>query len=152
MSSFVMFTHTRQTCVICRLFTDVNTVCVCVIGSLPSQRSFCFRHLRWDLLRIPFYPLLVTFCSNHWCCQVLDKEKRGYVEAEELTKLLTQEGKEEASNLRCSWTYPQGNLRPLWPGDPFSQEEVDEMLTALPDDKRIYYTDYITQLTFDPDS
>ncbi|CAG11017.1 unnamed protein product, partial [Tetraodon nigroviridis] len=59
--------------------------------------------------------------------EVLDKEKKGYLESEELTKYLTQEG------------------------EPFSQEEMDEMLTALSDNdkNRLYYTDYISQLTSD---
>lgn len=39
------------------------------------------------------------------------------------------------------------------PGEPFTQEEMDEMLTALTDhDKNfIYYKDIISQLTIDPD-
>lgn len=39
------------------------------------------------------------------------------------------------------------------PGEPFSQEEMDEMLTALADHENnlIYYKDLISQLTIDPD-
>ncbi|XP_041798535.1 dynein regulatory complex protein 8 [Chelmon rostratus] len=61
--------------------------------------------------------------------EVLDKEKKGYLEPEELTKYMTQEG------------------------ELFTQEEMDEMLTALTDhDKNlIYYKDIISQLTIDPD-
>ncbi|XP_026234116.1 dynein regulatory complex protein 8 [Anabas testudineus] len=61
--------------------------------------------------------------------EVLDKEKKGYLEPEELTKYMTQEG------------------------EPFTQEEMDEMLTALTDQEKnhIYYKDLISQLTIDPD-
>ncbi|XP_034079785.1 dynein regulatory complex protein 8 isoform X2 [Gymnodraco acuticeps] len=61
--------------------------------------------------------------------EVLDKEKKGYLEHEELTKYMTQEG------------------------ELFTQEEVDEMLTALADHEKnvVYYKDLINQLTIDPD-
>ncbi|KAM9366698.1 dynein regulatory complex protein 8 [Symphorus nematophorus] len=61
--------------------------------------------------------------------EVLDKEKKGYLEPRELTKYMTQEG------------------------EVFSQEEMDEMLTALGDQEKslIYYKDLISQLTVDPD-
>ncbi|KAF3856368.1 hypothetical protein F7725_017091 [Dissostichus mawsoni] len=61
--------------------------------------------------------------------EVLDKEKRGYLEPEELTKYMTQEG------------------------EIFTQEEMDEMLTALADHEKnvVYYKDLINQLTIDPD-
>ncbi|GAA6220097.1 EF-hand calcium-binding domain-containing protein 2 [Lates japonicus] len=61
--------------------------------------------------------------------EVLDKEKKGYLQPEELTKYMTQEG------------------------EPFTQEEMDEMLTALADHEKnhIYYKDLISQLTIDPD-
>ncbi|KAL3058583.1 dynein regulatory complex protein 8 [Trematomus bernacchii] len=61
--------------------------------------------------------------------EVLDKEKRGYLEPEELTKYMTQEG------------------------ELFTQEEMDEMLTALADHEKnvVYYKDLINQLTIDPD-
>lgn len=38
-------------------------------------------------------------------------------------------------------------------GEPFSQEEMNEMLTALADQdtNRIYYKDYVGQLTVDSD-
>lgn len=38
-------------------------------------------------------------------------------------------------------------------GEPFTQEEMDEMLTALTDDEKkvICYTDLIDQLTIDTD-
>lgn len=41
----------------------------------------------------------------------------------------------------------------LKPGEPFTQEEMDEMLTALadPETNVIYYKDFICQLTIDPD-
>ncbi|XP_037610163.1 dynein regulatory complex protein 8 [Sebastes umbrosus] len=59
--------------------------------------------------------------------EVLDKEKKGYLEPEELTKYMTQEG------------------------ELFNQEEMEEMLTALadPDKNLIYYKDLISQLTID---
>ncbi|XP_074523109.1 dynein regulatory complex protein 8 [Halichoeres trimaculatus] len=61
--------------------------------------------------------------------EVLDKEKKGYLESEELTKYLTQEG------------------------DVFNQAEMDEMLLAFadPETNRIHYNDIIYQLTIDPD-
>ncbi|XP_069030027.1 dynein regulatory complex protein 8 [Embiotoca jacksoni] len=61
--------------------------------------------------------------------KVLDNTNKGYLEPEELTKYMTEEG------------------------DPFSQEEIDEMLTALADHEKnfIYYKDLISQLTIDPD-
>ncbi|XP_049456164.1 dynein regulatory complex protein 8 [Epinephelus fuscoguttatus] len=61
--------------------------------------------------------------------EVLDKGKKGYLEPEELTKYMTQEG------------------------DPFTQEEMEEMLTAFADKENnlIYYEDIISQLTIDPE-
>ncbi|XP_030582194.1 dynein regulatory complex protein 8 [Archocentrus centrarchus] len=60
--------------------------------------------------------------------EVLDKEKKGYLEPEELTNYMTNEG------------------------EPFTQEEMDEMLIALADKEKnlIYYKDIITQLTLEP--
>uniref|UniRef100_A0A8C9XTL5 EF-hand calcium binding domain 2 n=1 Tax=Sander lucioperca TaxID=283035 RepID=A0A8C9XTL5_SANLU len=54
---------------------------------------------------------------------------KGYLEPEELTKYMTQEG------------------------EVFTQEEMDEMLTALADHEKnlVYYKDLISQLTIDPD-
>ncbi|XP_075906059.1 dynein regulatory complex protein 8 isoform X2 [Nelusetta ayraudi] len=59
--------------------------------------------------------------------EVLDKNKKGYLGSEELTKYMTQEG------------------------EPFSQEEMIEMLTAVADqdNNHIYYKDFIGQLTVD---
>ena len=39
------------------------------------------------------------------------------------------------------------------PGEPFTQEEMEEMLTALADTEKnhIYYLDVMSQLTIDPD-
>jgi len=39
------------------------------------------------------------------------------------------------------------------PGELFTQEEMEEMLTALADheDNHVYYKDLISQLTIDPD-
>ncbi|KAK5872403.1 hypothetical protein PBY51_013111 [Eleginops maclovinus] len=61
--------------------------------------------------------------------EVLDKEKKGYLEPEELMKYMTQEG------------------------ELFTQEEMDEMLTALADHEKnvVFYKDLISQLTIDPD-
>ncbi|XP_059211704.1 dynein regulatory complex protein 8 [Centropristis striata] len=61
--------------------------------------------------------------------EVLDKDKKGYLEPEELTKYMTQEGER------------------------FTQDEMDEMLTALTDREKnlVYYKDLISQLTIDPD-
>ncbi|KAM9408305.1 uncharacterized protein KZ484_026196 [Pholidichthys leucotaenia] len=61
--------------------------------------------------------------------EVLDKEQKGYLDPGELTNYMTQEG------------------------EPFTQEEMEEMLTALADPEKnmIYYKDLISQLTVDPD-
>uniref|UniRef100_A0A8C6WZD2 EF-hand calcium binding domain 2 n=1 Tax=Neogobius melanostomus TaxID=47308 RepID=A0A8C6WZD2_9GOBI len=61
--------------------------------------------------------------------ETLDKEKKGYLEPAELTKYMMQEG------------------------EVFTQEEMDEMLTAHTDQKDnvIYYKDIIDQLTLDSD-
>ncbi|XP_017274178.1 dynein regulatory complex protein 8 [Kryptolebias marmoratus] len=62
--------------------------------------------------------------------EVLDKEKKGHLEPDELTKYMTQEG------------------------EPFTQEEMEEMLTALVDPKKncVHYKELISQLTTDPDT
>ncbi|XP_027871410.1 dynein regulatory complex protein 8 [Xiphophorus couchianus] len=59
--------------------------------------------------------------------KVLDKEQRGFVEPEELTKFMMEEG------------------------EPFTQEEMDEMLTAHTNRKEnvIYYDKLINKLTAD---
>nr|XP_040055180.1 dynein regulatory complex protein 8 isoform X1 [Gasterosteus aculeatus aculeatus]XP_040055189.1 dynein regulatory complex protein 8 isoform X1 [Gasterosteus aculeatus aculeatus] len=61
--------------------------------------------------------------------EVLDKENKGYLEPEQLAKYMTQEG------------------------ELFTQEEMDEMLTALADheNNRVYYKDLLNQWTIDPD-
>ncbi|XP_037346057.1 dynein regulatory complex protein 8 isoform X2 [Pungitius pungitius] len=61
--------------------------------------------------------------------EVLDKGKKGYLEHAELAKYMTHEG------------------------ELFTQEEMDEMLTALADreNNRVYYKDLINQWTIDPD-
>uniref|UniRef100_A0A3Q3VLW0 EF-hand domain-containing protein n=1 Tax=Mola mola TaxID=94237 RepID=A0A3Q3VLW0_MOLML len=76
-----------------------------------------------------FLPAMTKPEDINCCFQVLDKEKKGYLESEELTKYMTQEG------------------------EVLSQEEMEEMLTALADreDNRIYYKDLIRQLTVEPD-
>ncbi|KAM3625330.1 uncharacterized protein V6R79_010475 [Siganus canaliculatus] len=61
--------------------------------------------------------------------EVLDKDKKGFLQVEELTALMTQ-------------------------GDePFTEEEMDEMFKAHadPEKKVIYYKDVINQLTVDPE-
>ncbi|XP_050988982.1 dynein regulatory complex protein 8 [Labeo rohita] len=59
--------------------------------------------------------------------EVLDQQKKGHLEPEELTKYLTQEG------------------------EPFTQEEMDEMLSAAvdPDKNVILYRDFVSMMTFD---
>nr|XP_019935588.1 PREDICTED: EF-hand calcium-binding domain-containing protein 2 isoform X1 [Paralichthys olivaceus] len=78
--------------------------------------------LEKKFLPIPENRLLQAF-------KVLDKGTKGYLETEEMTKYMTQEG------------------------EPLTQEEVEEMLTALADTEKnhIYYKDVISQLTIDPD-
>uniref|UniRef100_A0A667WYM0 EF-hand calcium binding domain 2 n=1 Tax=Myripristis murdjan TaxID=586833 RepID=A0A667WYM0_9TELE len=62
--------------------------------------------------------------------QVLDQQKKGYLEPEELTKFMTQEG------------------------EPFTQQEMEEMLSAAVDPEKnvIYYKDFISMMTFDTDA
>ncbi|XP_059376975.1 dynein regulatory complex protein 8-like [Carassius carassius] len=59
--------------------------------------------------------------------EVLDQQKKGHLEPEELSKYLTQEG------------------------EPFTQEEMDEMLSAAvdPDKNVILYKDFVSMVTFD---
>ncbi|MCJ8737250.1 hypothetical protein PDJAM_G00021970 [Pangasius djambal] len=59
--------------------------------------------------------------------EVLDQQKNGYLEPEELTKYLTQEG------------------------EPFSQEEMDEMLSAAldPDKQLVFYREFVGMMTLD---
>ncbi|XP_053093645.1 dynein regulatory complex protein 8 [Pangasianodon hypophthalmus] len=59
--------------------------------------------------------------------EVLDQQKNGYLEPEELTKYLTQEG------------------------EPFSQEEMDEMLSAAldPDKQLVFYREFVGTMTLD---
>ncbi|CAL1603902.1 unnamed protein product [Knipowitschia caucasica] len=61
--------------------------------------------------------------------EVLDKKKKGYLEKEELTKYMMQEG------------------------EAFTQKEMDEMLTAFTDQTNnvIHYKDLIDQHIFDSD-
>ncbi|XP_030643894.1 dynein regulatory complex protein 8 [Chanos chanos] len=57
----------------------------------------------------------------------LDQDNKGYLEPEELTKYMTQEG------------------------EPFTQEEMDEMLSAAVDPEKnvIFYKDYVSMLSYD---
>ncbi|XP_004605586.1 dynein regulatory complex protein 8 isoform X2 [Sorex araneus] len=59
--------------------------------------------------------------------EVLDPEKRGYLSKDELIKYMTEEG------------------------EPFSQEEMEEMLSAAIDPVAnvIYYKDYVTMMVLD---
>ncbi|XP_072545022.1 dynein regulatory complex protein 8 [Salminus brasiliensis] len=59
--------------------------------------------------------------------EVLDQQKKGHLDPEELTRYLTQEG------------------------EPFTQEEVEEMLSAAvdPDKNVIFYRDFVSLMTVD---
>lgn len=59
--------------------------------------------------------------------EVLDPAKRGYLSKEELIKYMTEEG------------------------EPFSQEEMEEMLSAAvhPESNSIYYKDYLAMMVVD---
>ncbi|XP_037397676.1 dynein regulatory complex protein 8 isoform X1 [Pygocentrus nattereri] len=59
--------------------------------------------------------------------EVLDQQKRGHLDPEELTRYLTQEG------------------------EPFTQEEMEEMLSAAvdPDKNLIFYKDFVSVMTVD---
>ncbi|KAG5857363.1 dynein regulatory complex protein 8 [Anguilla rostrata] len=57
--------------------------------------------------------------------EVLDQEKKGYLEPEELKKFMTQEG------------------------EPFSHDEMEEMLSAAvdPDKNVVFYKDFVAMMT-----
>ncbi|TRY98441.1 hypothetical protein DNTS_017498 [Danionella cerebrum] len=59
--------------------------------------------------------------------EVLDQQKKGHLEPGELSRYLTQEG------------------------EPFTQEEMDEMLSAAvdPDKNVIFYKDFVSMMTYD---
>lgn len=74
---------------------------------------------------------------------------------------MTQEGKAEACEVKKDFFVWWKSvylivlclLMVVKPGELFTQEEMDEMLTALADNEKnlIYYKDLISQLTIDPD-
>uniref|UniRef100_A0A8C2WAV3 EF-hand domain-containing protein n=1 Tax=Cyclopterus lumpus TaxID=8103 RepID=A0A8C2WAV3_CYCLU len=96
-----------------------HTGCIPLDKFLPAMTKVLLEH---KFPPIPEDLLLQAF-------EVLDKQKKGYLEPEELTKHMTEEG------------------------ELFTQEEMEEMLTALADHKNnyVYYKDLISQLTIDPD-
>nr|XP_046239998.1 dynein regulatory complex protein 8 [Scatophagus argus]XP_046240009.1 dynein regulatory complex protein 8 [Scatophagus argus] len=96
-----------------------HTGCIHLDKFLPAMTKVLLEH---KFPAVPEDLLLQAF-------EVLDKENKGYLEPEELTKYMTEEG------------------------ELFTQEEMDEMLTALADHENnlIYYKDLINQLTIDPD-
>ncbi|KAK2509229.1 hypothetical protein MC885_006531 [Smutsia gigantea] len=59
--------------------------------------------------------------------EVLDQSKRGFLSKEELIKYMTEEG------------------------EPFSQEEMEEMLSAAidPESNSVHYKDYLTMMVID---
>ncbi|XP_071396258.1 dynein regulatory complex protein 8 isoform X2 [Centroberyx affinis] len=61
--------------------------------------------------------------------EVLDQQKKGHLEPEELAKYMTQEG------------------------EPFTQQEMEEMLSAAVDPEKnlIYYKDFVSMMTIDTD-
>ncbi|XP_078139467.1 dynein regulatory complex protein 8 [Centroberyx gerrardi] len=61
--------------------------------------------------------------------EVLDQQKKGHLEPEELAKYMTQEG------------------------EPFTQQEMEEMLSAAidPEKNLIYYKDFVSMMTIDTD-
>ncbi|XP_066886851.1 dynein regulatory complex protein 8 isoform X2 [Kogia breviceps] len=63
----------------------------------------------------------------HRAFEVLDPAKRGFLSKEELIKYMTEEG------------------------EPFSQEEMEEMLSAAvdPESNSIHYKDYVTMMVID---
>lgn len=60
-------------------------------------------------------------------CEVLDQDKKGYLSQEEITRYMTEEG------------------------EPFTQEEMDEFLSAAVDPDRgvVLYKDYVSLLTIE---
>ncbi|KAM3876955.1 uncharacterized protein ACN63O_011810 [Diretmus argenteus] len=62
--------------------------------------------------------------------EVLDQQKKGYLEPEELTQHMMQEG------------------------EPFTKQEMDEMLSAAIDPEKniIYYKDFVSMMTIDTDA
>lgn len=109
---------------------------------------------------------------------MLDKEKKGYLDSEELKNYLTQEGRSinmylsigtkndndskrlclivyYCNSTHCDYVFVEKHCVVLAyaPGEPFTQEEMDEMLAGLADkeDHRVYYKDLLSQLTIDCD-
>lgn len=76
--------------------------CVCTLGSLPSLKTFFCRRLRWSqrmqFLFARHFQIYSIFLKKSLVYQhflffkVLDKEKKGYLESEEIKNYLTQEG------------------------------------------------------------
>lgn len=113
--------------------------------------------------------LLLWNHSMEWCCclflKVLDQQKKGHLEPEELTKYLTQEGIVSPTRLlkivvldcRIGFRYFEINVQFSFvsqlnnTGEPFTQEEMDEMLSAAvdPDKNVILYKDFVSMMTFD---
>ncbi|XP_029354746.1 dynein regulatory complex protein 8 [Echeneis naucrates] len=124
---------------------EIGTI-IYALGCFPSQKDlhdFIAQveedHTGWIHLD-KFLPAMTEVLLEHkfppipedlvlQAFEVLDKEKKGYLDPEELTKYMTQEG------------------------EPFTQVEMDEMLTAHADHEKncICYKDLISQLTIDPD-
>ncbi|XP_038946463.1 dynein regulatory complex protein 8 isoform X13 [Rattus norvegicus] len=74
--------------------------------------------------------------------EVLDPTKRGFLTKDELVKYMTEEG------VLFPWRLP---LELELHGEPFSQEEMEEMLSAAidPESNTINYRDYITMMVID---
>ncbi|XP_061089572.1 dynein regulatory complex protein 8 isoform X1 [Conger conger] len=71
--------------------------------------------------------------------EVLDQEKKGYLEPEELKRFMTQEVPLHLLNIN--------NLCET--GEPFSNDEMEEMLSAAvdPDKNVIFYKDFVGMMT-----
>lgn len=110
--------------------------------------------------------------------QALDQDKKGYLEPEELSNLMMQEGKANDCGpefvwlewfclwqnpiVNCSFTYNKTHKscqnrfffnHRVYTGEAFTQDEMDEMLMSLCDQKKnlIYYKDVIGKLAIDTD-
>uniref|UniRef100_A0A674EQJ2 EF-hand calcium binding domain 2 n=1 Tax=Salmo trutta TaxID=8032 RepID=A0A674EQJ2_SALTR len=117
----------------------IGSVCrVCRLSWINSLYCRLYR-LSWinslycRLYRIiPWVPSMIFIFAKRekhlkYLLQVLDKQKKGHLELEELTKYMTQEG------------------------EPFTQEEMEEMLSAAmdPDKNLIFYKDFVSMMTVD---
>ncbi|XP_042301063.1 dynein regulatory complex protein 8 isoform X1 [Sceloporus undulatus] len=80
--------------------------------------------------------------------EVLDQNKCGHLTKDELVKYMTEE---EIFNKKCLYKHCFMILNAKKPGEPFTQEEMEEMLSAAvdPETNTVRYKDYISMMVVD---